>query len=312
MDIDNNLDAAQPGTLDDSSFRAFTWFRICVALLLLVAVISKLARFVEIISADGLLSDPWLLRTAIGVEAAVCLFVFLGDAIQVRRLILLVFGSFIAAAGYAVLTDQQCNCIAEFIPAWMMLIVDISVFGLALVVKPEADRHKAVSVLQALAVSAVAGAVFLVIASQRGATPEAPAANEPIEFLLADSLIDQSWPLGDHLHPALKGLESEKWLIVVVRRDCDHCRQLLTQVFADPQRHPPDTRTAVFVSGTNEWPFQFDHVAVDIEDELRLSWPGGEPFVASPAVFCLNDGHVVQAADGQEADELLKGVFQDN
>lgn len=94
-----------------------------------------------------------------------------------------------------------------------------------------------------------------------------------------------------------------------MRHDCEHCREFASEFFIEPDRHPAGERTAVFVAGTSEWPFQFDSVSIDVGSATLLQWPNGEPFVASPAVFVLQDGQVVEAADGELADGLCRSLF---
>ncbi len=292
----------------DSSFPSgFRSLQIAVAFLLIVAAVSKLMRFVEIVSGDGVLSDPWLLRTVASVEALISVFILLGPPIWVRRIIFVVFGGFIFITSYAILTQRDCNCIAQFIPPWGMLLIDICIFIWAVIVKPES--RQILTTRTAVSFGVIVGSTFMVFAAQRSVIPVAPVENEPIAYLLADSLIDQQWPLTSRQHPELKELEIGRWLVLVIRKDCDHCQQLVAEVFADPERHPPGVRTAMFVAGEDEWPFQFDRIAMDVRGDSRLAWSAGEPFVASPAIFHLNDGRVTKAADGQDADKLLKELF---
>ena len=97
--------------------------------------------------------------------------------------------------------------------------------------------------------------------------------------------------------------------MLVVRSDCDHCRNLVEQQFDDPDRRRLDERTAVFLAGGTEWLFQFDRVSMDVATGHTISWDSEEPFVASPAVFCLNEGTVTRAADGAAADSFIAELF---
>lgn len=287
----------------------FFVLRIAVALLLLVAAAAKLIRFVEVESGDGLLSNPWLLCIAIGLESAVAIFVLFAPGTWSRRVILFVFACFIGVSTYAVSTGASCNCIVASIPAKGMLCIDVFVFLFAVLLHPSEDAETS-SLLQPILLSLIAGALMTAFATQRQATQRSPIDGEPIEYLLADVLVGQRWPLDSRHHPKLAELESGTWLVLIVRRDCEHCKELLDDVFSDPARHPVGTRTAVFVAGENEWPFQFDKVTAGVGTNNVVLWPTGEPFVASPAVFSLSDGKVAAGNDGQQADTFLKQAFE--
>lgn len=131
-----------------------------------------------------------------------------------------------------------------------------------------------------------------------------------IEFLLADSYVGKPWPVTDDFHPDLKALENGSWLVLIVRSDCKHCRELLERYFSDPAVRPDDARTAIFVAGSSSWPFQFDRVTVPVTSGEFVQWDSQEPFVAGPAVFLLSDGIVVAAADGQNSDAFVRKLIK--
>ena len=124
--------------------------------------------------------------------------------------------------------------------------------------------------------------------------------------MLADMLIEKRWPLDATLHPDLAELDEGRWMVLVVRRDCEHCRQLLEKHFADPATHRPNERTATFVAGETSWPFMLDEIAIESSAGTSITWPAEEPFVASPAIFLIENGRVVKASDGEDADAFLE------
>jgi len=81
-------------------------------------------------------------------------------------------------------------------------------------------------------------------------------------------------------------------MVLVVRQDCEQCRKLLEKHFADPHAHRPNERTAVFVAGATSWPFMLDKIAIESSSNTSITWLGEEPFVASPAIFLIENGRV--------------------
>jgi hypothetical protein len=83
--------------------------------------------------------------------------------------------------------------------------------------------------------------------------------------------------------------------VLVLRPDCDHCRELVEEHFQDPTWHRPGERTAVFLAGSDEWSFRFDYVSIEL-GETQIRWEEGEPFVVSPLVVFLTNGTVSQVS----------------
>jgi len=111
------------------------------------------------------------------------------------------------------------------------------------------------------------------------------------------------------VHPSLAKLDEGSWMVLVVRQDCEQCRKLLEKHFADPHAHRPNERTAVFVAGATSWPFMLDKIAIESSSNTSITWLGEEPFVASPAIFLIENGRVVKASDGEDADGFLEELM---
>lgn len=290
------------------------WLRLrfVVAAILIVAAVAKIANLPQILAGDGLLSNRSLLLAVIGFEAAIAAYLCMASPVSSWRLAILTFAILASTASYAVITGQDCNCIAEAIKPEFMLVLDLTVLALAVWFRPKpsitpSDSHRTAHFAPCLVVGvALLGSALFREHSvgQRIADQDAT-----LEFLIADMLIDKPWPLVSRYHPNLESLQTGEWLVFVVRRDCEHCKEMLSEFFASPGRHRPDERTAVFLAGNSEWPFQFDNVTMDVNGENAILWPNGEPFVASPAVFLLQDGQIVGAADGEDADDFCRSLF---
>jgi len=132
----------------------------------------------------------------------------------------------------------------------------------------------------------------------------------PVDYLFAEMWKGKSWPLTGHLDQQFAPFENGRWLIVIVRRDCGHCEELLDEYFRDPTIYRPGERTAVIVADPGRWSFEFDRVGFSTSGKNVIGWAGNEPDVATPAVFQLVEGQVVEAADGTRAGELCERLLR--
>ncbi len=60
----------------------------------------------------------------------------------------------------------------------------------------------------------------------------------------------------------------------------------------------------MFVAGEDRWPFELDGISLEPDGRTVVRWEE-EPFVASPLVCLIEDGIVVDAADGTGTDEFM-------
>jgi hypothetical protein len=86
---------------------------------------------------------------------------------------------------------------------------------------------------------------------------------------------------------------------------------MVARYFADPETHRPGERTAFFAFGFGDdrWRFQFDRVTFDRSGDALLSWPNGKPYVVNPAVFLVDNGIVVDAAEGEETVQFMGSLL---
>lgn len=270
-------------------------YSLSVATLLFVAAAMKAWNAPKILATDGLLSNEWLLTTAIGVEAVFVVLIVGLPPRMARILIVVVFGCFASAASYALFSGKDCNCFGfDLLGAWVTLPVDIIVLVAAMFVCPKKyELQQASAFLYNVALAALLAATGIGLSQYRISQVKSPG---NLEVLLADDMIDKPWPIMKSYHTDLAQLGTGRWLILIVRRDCEHCRELIEEQFQDPQRHRPSERTLIFITGSDEWFFRFDHVSLESGLE-SIQWADGEPFVASPAVFQVVDGIVKVAVD---------------
>jgi len=277
--------------------------RIAIAVLLWVAAWFKATNVVEILASDGMLSHRSLLLFAIWFESAFGLYMLIGKSSWAWLLSLVVFVSFSLVSAYAILSGVGCNCFAKSIPPWLVLPIDLSVLGLLIWLRPSIalDRLPSIFVTVACLALGVVVVGFTVRSESR------PQATDPLHFLLADTLQGQPWPIGAHFHDQLRALGAGKWLVLVLRKDCEHCRELVENYFSDPTLHRAGERTATFIAGDRQWGFELDEVT--FSPTRFFSWSHEEPFCASPAVFVLQDGSIVDAADGKEGASKVRKLL---
>jgi hypothetical protein len=285
--------------------KGWTYFRVLVAVVLAVAAIAKLLNVTEILAGNGILSNRRLLSLTIGVEAGVACFLLLSNTFWSWAVTAGVFLIFSGASMYAIASGQDCNCISQRIGPKIMLPFDLTILAIAYWVRPAVSFNWNRRYMLQISCSVVVGLFVAAVATYYNPAEK----SDPLQFLLADMLIEKSWPLDARLHPDLAELDEGNWMVVVVRRDCEHCRELLAKHFADPHAHRPNERTAVFVAGESKWPFMLDEIAVESSSNRSFTWPGNEPFVASPAIFLLRNGRVANAKDGNDADAFVEELL---
>jgi hypothetical protein len=310
---------------NQSSVRpSWSMFRSIPVAVLILAAAMKAVSATQILASEGLLASPRLLFPVIGGEVAVA-FLLIMLPIRGSRLVGLVAFTVLAfAAGYATATQQSCQCFGSSVSPHYMLLIDLGILFLTWVSRPgpaaggaisgesvggnQSPRLELSSIRHAVIASVIVGttAATGAFAYHKLSSPS------PVEFLLAETLRGQTWPVTAQYNPKLTELETGKWLVLVVRPDCEHCGNLVAKWFADPERQHDRERTATFHATDGRWSFFFDNVTLssaELTESAAIVWGNGSPFVAAPAVFVLDDGMVVDAADASETDALLVKHF---
>lgn len=294
----------------DTLWNTLRWV---VATILFVAAGFKVANVTEILATEGLLSNRALLYLTVGLEATLSVFVVTARARWAWLATVASFSIFAVISAYALFSDTDCNCFGTLIGPQVTLLLDVAIVLAAIVCRPSADQVQSHDLKPRRAISNLAigiGLAFALVAGthwQDGRNTSGEN-SQTLQFLLADEQVGKAWPICEQRHPALSDLRDGRWLILVVRHDCDHCRELIARFFSDPLRHRTGERTAVFVAGSPTWSFQFDHVSLETDPNHQINWPA-EPFVASPAIFVVEDGTVRDAADGSDSDDFLRSIF---
>jgi len=301
-------------TLDttDPDLRRFGWkqFRFVVAALLLAAAVVKLVNMRQILVSDSLLGTMPRLVAVAAFETALATFLMIGNRFWSWVLTLTTFAIFITSSVYAMATNQSCGCFGERLNSETIVVIDAVVLLLMLCLRPGRQRMRSRKLIRQLTTIAVVGGLVAGAAVWRY---EVLVRNERSRLLVADLLLGQPWPLTGQMDPQLSELSSGKWMILISQQDCSHCQHMVTRYFSDPNRHRPGERTAVFVFGGDDdlWRFQFDRVTLDLSDKAAFRWTNGQPYVVNPAVFLVDNGIVVDAAEGADADRFIGSLWSD-
>lgn len=283
------------------------YFRTLLASVLAIAALMKTRDTVAILASDGLLSSEWLLYLTIGIESTISIYLLIGSLRATWVAAILTFTALSGVAGYSWLADQSCNCFGSAVSPGLMFAFDVTVLTVTILLQPKEDSGSWLDHRKLFVAMAAGG----IISTLGYTATESTDTSDPLKFLLAEPLVGRTWPLGEFKSPELKILERGNWLVVILRRDCSHCEDLVANHFSDPSASREGERTIMFLSGQLQWPYEFDRITLrlgDRESPKSIQW-SREPFVASPAVFVLEDGLVKDAADGAETDAFLNSLW---
>lgn len=215
--------------------------RLLVSLVLLLAAISKLQVAPAILRGESLLSNQWLLYTAIIVEFAVATFALVAPSRSAWGAITALFLALTAFATWAIFANRECNCFGNLLPSGTSLPINIVVVSVMLLsrkhwgigqencIAPSVandSRNKEQKQVNLSFRLAVAGVASLVAATVSGMALNSSLKSQKelpdIRFLLADDWIGKSWPIDQNFDVELKDLTVGDWLVLVFRSDCEH------------------------------------------------------------------------------------------
>lgn len=292
--------------------RPFGWesFRFAVAALLMAAAVTKVFNMGQILTGGGLLGTMPRLVAVIAFEAAAAAYLIVGDRFLSWLLTLVTFATFATSTVYAITTNQSCDCFGEQLNPEAMIILDTVVLLFTVFLRPSRWQVSSQNMIRHLTIIAVVGGLVTSLAVWRY---DVLLSHERSRLLVADALVEKSWPLNGKMDSRLSELDSGKWMILIADQNCVHCRHMVAQHFTDPATHRLGERTAFFVFGGSDdrWQFEFDRVTFDQSGDNLLSWPHGKPYVINPAVFLLDNGIVIAAAEGTQCEEFLGSLLSD-
>lgn len=268
--------------LDGAVLKAAGFVRVVAAMTLLIAAAIKAWTAPTILLSGGLLSSPWLLMPVVFGEVFCGICILCLAVRPALQLTLVVYVCLAMAATYALISDSQCNCFGRMFDGRVSLGVDLCIVaataGVLIALRNSSTRPSSKNFV---GVATVLGVVLVSVALVRDRNANA---GVDLQYLGAERFVGQRWPIGERYHTGLAPLVDGNWMVLVLNQDCSHCREVVAEYFADSERHRANERTLVFVSDGDEWRFQLDRVAMDIEGDGKIEWKNGAPFVANPAV----------------------------
>lgn len=273
--------------------------QVLAAFILIAAACVKATHVDRILVGTGTLSSPLFLLTAIAIESGLGVFLFLARSAWCWHITILTFGILSLFSGYYYYSGEQCDCFAGFVDPVVLFVIDCSIVILCVMSRSRAKRSPVILVPAAIGVSC---SLFLSIYAYSNHTP-AKSDLQPIEFLLAESMTGKKWLIDENFNPLLSQLNRGQWLVFVFRSNCSHCKEFASQVRTNIDTSSLE-KTVVFISGENKWPFSFGKISLVFSPDGTITWPKNEPFVASPALFILNDGIVTNAFDGNNIEQV--------
>ncbi|MBL8809880.1 MAG: hypothetical protein JNM43_06880 [Planctomycetaceae bacterium] len=279
----------------------FPGLRLILATLLAAAATKKLVDSAEILHGSGLLSNSWLLSIVISIEIFSALVLLLCRTYAAWALAITLFFVFCIASLTAVVTMQDCDCFSKTVSPSSMLTIDVmALVGLGFAKPHRPPKGQAIRQVSIVLLSLIIFAIMAAPAIRYGLKRS----SERQIILTATETLYKKWPIVSEKHPTLSVLTKGKWMLVVVRQNCRHCKDFIDEFFENPSRHKEGERTAIFVADGTTWHFALDKVSLQLTDGKTIRFLE-EPFVIGPAVFLLADGVVYQAQDGDSATALL-------
>jgi hypothetical protein len=305
--------------------------RMTVFVILLISLISKFQGAPAILRGSSLLSNWYLLAAAVSIEAAVAIWALVAPARWVWVAVTCLFVALTMFATWAFFANQECNCFGNFLPSGSSMPINIVVITAMLLTRKQfgigrenidslsyaecspnlnqLPNRLSVRLLVACVTSlAVATITAMALCNSLKTRTEMP----DIKFLLADAWVGKTWPIDENFDAKLKKLSGGKWLVLIFRSDCEHCKDLAMRI-AEQQASGSAEKAAIvsLVAGSSDWPVHIGRASTSQESDTMIHWHNrDEPFVASPAAFLLDEGRIVDAKDGEKTDTFVERILK--
>ena len=298
------------GSNDPGTSVGWSRFRWIVGAILLFAVATKSLEATRLLNSGGLLGSPWRLFPTIGAETAIAVHILLAAPRHAWLVTMVTFTMFLGISVISLTMQVPCNCLGSITRPEVIVGLDILVIVTAYWLRPTPRISARSSGQLSLRMAVVGG---MIVSGLAYAHHRREMASNHMSVLLADSTVNRKWPIDGDYHPRLIALERGKWMVLVLRPDCEHCRAIVSTHFSDTSRRPAGHDIAVFhATHQGPWPFVFNNVSLDVRSLHTITWPNEPPFVAVPAVFVVEEGVVVAAADGVAAEPLLDRMLAED
>lgn len=291
----------------------YNWVRFAISAVLLVSAILKFTTFQTLIHSDGLLSSPLRVAVAVAMELAAIVLIGLTPRKISWLLATGLFLVFVFVATWTWWTGTNCNCFGASTPKGLPLLVDLVCLTALAMTRPKRDRDVTSDEPKQGKMFAKPVALAVVAALIGGAatywSPVFSDSDDAIPDWFGNNLIGKRFPLLGQAVVAQAIPAQGNALLVVLRNDCDHCRELAEEW---DSRHAPlasNTTVVGIVIQNGEWVLTPGHILVESDfnsGDFSLSWPNdSEPFVAAPTLIAIHNQVVIAVKSSAEVDVLL-------
>ncbi|MEM9368513.1 MAG: hypothetical protein AAGD07_21165 [Planctomycetota bacterium] len=286
--------------------------RIGLSVLLTLSVGLKMLHAATILGSGGLLASPLRLSLAVGFEVFATVVIALAPSRVTHRFALVVFSSLACIAAWAWWTQTDCGCFGARTPKGVPLIVDLGAVTLLLASGRALGKREVPEIkdsLRRLFLSAGIGvaAGLLAVGGTMWRIERISSVDEMPRWF-GDNLIGMRFPLVNDERFAEVMPATGDALVLMLRPDCEHCREVAAQWGLREAAQPVAFRVIGISVGEGRWTVMPDNVLptpMSADDEFRISWEGtDEPFIAAPTFIAVRDRIVVAVATGDDAFKL--------
>ena len=297
----------------DQGEMLFRGVLIGLSLLLTVTAASKLIDAPAILGSNGLLASSLRLSIAVGFEFFAAAVIAFATPRGAHRFALLVFFSLACIAGWAWWTKTDCGCFGARTPKSVPLIVDVVAVGVLLGcgrnVAELGAGENAASRRQLLRSVGIGVAIGLFAGGATSWRIEQTSSEVEIPAWFGDNLVGMQFPLLHDDKFAAVIPEMGDVLMVLLRPDCEHCREVAAGWAARGTEQPQNVQMIGISMADGRWtvmPNEVSATPMGSDDHFAISWEKvEEPFVAAPAFIAVRERVVTGVATGDNASELL-------
>jgi uncharacterized membrane protein YphA (DoxX/SURF4 family) len=289
--------------------------RMLLAALLVVTGLMKATHSAELLASGGLLGSSTAIALVVGFEWFAATLIAIGPARLAQRFAFVLFSAFAIVASWAWWTDQDCGCFGPQAPEGVPLLIDMAALLLvawsvrsqrpsATVVRPAFQSLRA-SLVAGLMLAALGGGFTIWQINHQNTAQAMPS-------WFGENLIGKEFPLLRDPRFAALVPERGEALIVMLRPDCEHCRELASEWPEISRQLDPSTKVIGISIFPNRWTVMEGRVFVSPTkslDTFDVHWMGDEPFVASPALFYTENRTVQSTFRDNKLSEIVARTF---
>ena len=183
--------------------RLWKLLRLMVATILFGAGMAKAVNLTELVAANQLLGSLSLLLLVIGTETGIAVLVLRTSGPQSWVAVTLTFTIFGLVSGYALVTNSNCHCFGDQLGAWATFPLDLVILAACWYCRPPPPVRIAFPDFRTIALPVVIAILFVGFAHQNHRVNVANG-SQNLDFLVADMLMGQQWPLSHSQHSLLE------------------------------------------------------------------------------------------------------------